>query len=122
MTRNTQVGVRGIRTPAAANLETWSNSEWKGGFQIDCLGDLETLLVQTQNSTYEITVICGKDGDVLVRGGQFFPEKTPAHLSGASMGGSFLKLRGIYPGFRMEILHEGRCIVTSPVLGIAIKL
>src|SRR6185295_10080806 len=50
----------------AANLETWSRNEWKDGVQIDRLNDLEILVVETLNSFYEITVICGKDGDILV--------------------------------------------------------
>ena len=104
----------------AANLQTWSRHQWEDGVQIDRMGDLETLVIQTRNSTYEITVICGRDGDVLVRGGQFFPQKTEAHLSGASLGGSFLKIRGIYLGLNMEILHEGRTIITSPVQSITL--
>ena len=112
-------GIREI--PGACNLETWSNAEWNGGIQVDRMKDLDTVIVETLNSTYEITVINGIEGEVVVRGGQFFPELTAARLSGASMGGSFLKVRGIYVGFRMEILHEGQCIITSPVRTIAIR-
>ena len=122
MKGNTKLEGSGIRVPGAATLEAWSQREWTDGVQIDRLEDLETLIVETQNSTYEITIICGRDGDILVRGGQFFPEKTPAHLSGASMGGSFLKFRGIYLGLKMEIYHEGHCIITSPVRRIASAL
>jgi len=111
-----------FRIPAAANLETWSSRAWTDGVQIDQLDDLENLVVQTMNSTYEITIICGRTGEVLVRGGQFFPEKTPAQLSGASFGGSFLKLRGVYVGLKMEFLHEGRRIVTSPVRSIGVTV
>ena len=97
-TTNRDVTIHKI--PAAADLDSWSNREWDDGLQIDQLPDLETLAVETMNSMYEITVVAGHSGDVLVRGGQFFPEKTPAHLSGATFGGSFLKLRGIYLGMR----------------------
>jgi hypothetical protein len=110
------------RVSRAANLDTWSRHEWNGGIQIQSLDDLETLIVETKNSTYEITVICGRERDVLVRGGEFFPEKTAAHLSGASLGGSFLKIGGIYVGLNMEILHDGRCIITSPVQSISVAL
>ena len=106
----------------ALNLETWSQQDWKDGVQIDQLDDFETLVIKTRNSTYEITVICGRDGDILVRGGKCFPQKTEAHLSGASLGGSFLKVRGIYVGLSMEILHEGQTIITSAVQSIAIAL
>ena len=83
---------------------------------------LKPSAVQTMNSLYEITIVSGHSGDVLVRGGQFFPEKTPVHLAGATFGGSFLKLRGIYLGMRMEFLHKGRRIVTSPVRRIGIAM
>jgi len=104
----------------SANLETWSRHDWKDGLQIESLTDLETVVVQTKNSTYEITVICGRERDILVRGGQFFPQKTAAYLSGASLGGSFLKIGGIYVGLNMEILQDGRCIITSPVQSISV--
>ena len=102
------------------NIDLWGSRAWTDGLQVDEYDDLENLVVKTQNSTYEIAIICGKTGDVLVRGGLFFSEKTPARLLGASLGGSFLKLRGIYVGFKMELLHEGRFIVTSMVRSIAI--
>jgi len=54
----------------------------------------------------------------LVRGGQFFPSLTEARFSGASVGGSFLKVGWIGVGLRMEILADGRRIVTSPVYDI----
>jgi len=108
-----------VRIPAAANLENWTNREWTDGVQIERMPDFEVLVVETHNSTYEITIISGSEGEVLVRGGQYFPEKTPAHLSGASLGGSFLKLRGIYVGLKMEILHNRRRIITSRVQRIA---
>ncbi|PYS56300.1 MAG: hypothetical protein DMG13_00215 [Acidobacteria bacterium] len=110
------------RIPAAADLETWSSRAWSDGVQIDQLDDLESLVVRTMNSTYEITIISGRAGEVLVRGGQFFPEKTPAQLSGASFGGSFLKLRGVYLGLKMEFVHDGRRIVTSPVRSIGVTV
>jgi len=50
-----------------------------------------------------------------VRGGAFFPEFTRVRVAGSSLGGSFLKLHGVYLGFRMELADGGRMIVTSPV-------
>ena len=47
------------------------------------------------------------------------PGLTPAHFSGASVGGSFLKVGWIGIGLRMEILVDGRRIVTSPVRDIS---
>jgi hypothetical protein len=104
--------------PAVADLESWSKRPWTDGLQVDVLQDLETLCVRTRNSTYEITVLCGRTAEVLVRGGQFFPEYTSARVAGSSRGGSFLKLHGIYLGFSMELQHDGQTIVTSEVQSI----
>jgi hypothetical protein len=74
---------------------------------------MTTLLVRTRNSEYRIVVSSGDE--VLVKGGHFFPSLTEARFSGASVGGSFLKVGWIGVGLRMEILADGRRIVTSPV-------
>ena len=87
------------------------------GVHLRDLAPMTTLHVQTRNSQYRIIVSAGDA--VLVEGGQFFPCLTPAHVSGASVGGSFLKVGWIGVGLRMEILVDGRRIVTSPVLDIS---
>jgi hypothetical protein len=104
-----------VRCSAGALLETWSSHDWTEGVQLETIDDMQTVTVRTENSTYEITVICGRTGEVLIRGGRFFPEFTAARLAGCSLGGSFLKLRGIYIGFSLEIHFEKRLIITSRV-------
>jgi len=105
---------------AAALLDTWSSHDWSAsGLQIESVGGLETLTVQTRNSTYEITVVSSQTGEVLVRGGRYFPQFTPARLTGSSLGGSFLKLRGIYVGFNIEFRVAERAIITSQVQSIS---
>jgi hypothetical protein len=105
-----------FRAPAVAcDLRRWAERDWSGGVQIDALAGLEQFTVRTRNTTYELTVLAPSTGDVLVRGGAFFPEQTRARVAGCSLGGSFLKLRAIHPGFAMELLHEGRRIVTTRV-------
>jgi hypothetical protein len=106
--------------PAGAILDNWSNDLWKNGVQVDRMEDMEKLAIQTRNSLYEIIIIDGRSGEILVRGGQFFPELTPARLAGATLGGSFCKMRGIYTGFRMEINASGQRTVTTPVESIRI--
>ena len=109
-----------IGYPAAASLDAWSNREWKDGLQLDRLCELDELSVRTRNNLYRIVAIVPVRGEVLVQGGRFFPELTRARLLGASLGGSFLKQRGIYVGFRMEI-HVGlETIITSDVQSIEI--
>lgn len=82
---------------------------------------MDELVVHTQNSIYEFTVISPFAGEVLVRGGNFFPSLTQARLAGSSLGGSFLKLLGIYVGFSMEINDGERTIITSRVETITLK-
>jgi len=95
---------------------------WIDGIQIGRLIDLESIVVETVNTVYEITVISARDGDVLVRGGRRFPENTPARILGASRGGAILKLSGIYVGFEIELLINGRRIVSSPVRSIRLEM
>jgi hypothetical protein len=95
-----------LSCPSGAVLDAWSDSEWSNGVQIEQMDELTTLAVQTSNSLYEITVLNGQTGDVLVRGGKFFPVRTPVRLEGSTCGGSILKRRGIYVGLRMEIVPQ----------------
>ena len=109
-----------VSCSASALLDTWSSHTWEEGIQLENIQDMETLAVRTDNSTYEITIISGRTGDVLIRGGRFFPEFTAARLAGSSLGGSFLKLRGIYVGFSLEFHFEKRLIITSRVRNISV--
>jgi hypothetical protein len=101
--------------PAAGDLQWWAERDWSGGVALDQLQGLEQFAVRTGNTTYEITVLSAHTGDILVRGGLFFPEHTRATLAGCSLGGSVLKIRAIHPGFVMELVHDGRRIVTTRV-------
>ena len=109
-----------VSCSAGALLDTWSSHSWSEGIQLEAVQDMERLLVRTENSTYEVTVISGRAGEILVRGGRFFPEFTAARLAGSSLGGSFLKLRGIYVGFNLEIHFDKRLIITSRVRQISV--
>jgi hypothetical protein len=106
--------------PAGAFLEAWVSHDWASGVQTEYLPEGEAFTVETKNSRYEITILCGRTGDVLVRGGPFFQEETAACLAGSSLGGRLLKLRGIYIGFRMELHVLERAIITSPVRSIGL--
>jgi hypothetical protein len=108
-----------VITSRAALLDEWANAKWQDGCQVDELPEFQALTVITRNTLYHVVVMSGRDGAVRVRGGQFFPDWTDATLAGCSLGGSFLKLRGIYVGFCMELHVDGGAIVTSPVQRIA---
>jgi hypothetical protein len=100
--------------PRGAILSFCSDNEWPG-IQFDRMAELTTLAVTTANSLYEITILDGSAGDVLVRGGKLFPERTPLNLSGSSFGGSFLKRRWICPGMRLEFVPQPVELVTRTV-------
>lgn len=101
--------------PSSGLLSSWSTRDWSDGIHVADLTPLERLIVRTANSTYEIVVLCPATGRVLVRGGAFFPVFMPAHLAGSSLGGSFLKLRSVHVGFRLELNTERGFIITSSV-------
>jgi hypothetical protein len=90
------------------------------GVQMDHLAVCDRLTVLTLYSTYEIVVVAPTEGKVLVRGGQFFPDFTPARLTGATRGGSFLKERSVHVGFRIEFVNARGYVLTSPVKAIAL--
>jgi hypothetical protein len=108
------------RYPAACVLDTWTGHDWKDGVQLATLSDFSDLIVQTENTLYEIKVIDGKAREVLIRGGRYFPQQTPARLAGSSLRGSFLKVGGIYVGFSMEILTSETSVVTTPVRSVRV--
>jgi hypothetical protein len=109
-----------FRHPAAPrDLKWWTARQWRGGIDLTGLAGLEQFTVRTRNSTYELTVLTPATGEVLVRGGRFFPEHTRVQLAGCSLGGGFLKVRSIHPGFLMEFVHNGQRIVTTRVREVA---
>jgi hypothetical protein len=92
-----------------------------GGLSIAELDPITPLMVRTENSLYRITVLEPRGRRIMVQGGTYFPESTPAELEGSSLGGSLLKQGWIAPGLRMEISTEGRRIVTSRVRSMEIR-
>ena len=112
-------GRPGNLVSSGALLDTWTSHDWSGGVRVDRLAALDRLDVTTCNNKYEIIVLAPSTADVMVRGGAFFPEFTRARVAGSSLGGSFLKLHTIHPGFRLELADGSRSIVTSPVRHIA---
>ena len=103
---------------ASGVLSAWTRHDWCDGIHVADLVALETLVVRTQNSVYEIVLVAADSASVLVRGGAFFPVFTPARLAGSSLGGAFLKLHSIHVGFRIELSTESGFIVTSPVRSV----
>lgn len=103
------------RPDKVANRPDAATDIWDGGVQLETCPEFERILVETQNTPYELIVVHGEDGQVLVRGGTHFPEFQPAMVAGATAGGSWVKLTGIYLGLRMELHARHKVIITSPV-------
>ena len=77
--------------------------------------------MDTRNSQYRLIVLDAGRYDVTVQGGALFPEATPAHLQGASAGGSLVRTGWIEVGLREELRVGPRRIITSPVRSITIE-
>jgi hypothetical protein len=105
---------------SSALLRTWAEHNWHDGVRVDELSSLDRLIVTTENSTYDIVVLAPATAAVLVRGGAFFPVYTPVRVAGSSLGGSFLKLRSVHAGFRLEFSTGDGFIITSTVRTVAI--
>ena len=101
-------------------LKTWAAHDWRDGVRVDELASLDRLVVLTENSTYHIIIVSPATADVLVRGGTYFPVFTPVRLAGSSLGGSFLKLRSVHAGFRLEFSTASGFIITSTVQTVAL--
>lgn len=99
-------------TGLPTSLESWTRHDWRHGVLVPDLGPYDQLVVRTRNSTYEIIVIDPQTASVLVRGGSFFPEFSPARVAGSSLGGGFLKVHGVYAGFQMELVASERILTT----------
>ena len=101
----------------AATLDGFALATNGPGVVLRQLEPLTELVVQTRNTRYRIVVSDG--ADVIIQGGTFFPDPTHGHVEGSSIGGNLLKVGWIGVGLRMEILAEGRRIVTTSVKSIA---
>src|SRR5688572_14339020 len=83
------------------------------GVALGSVEPLTSLVVETRNTRYHIIV--RRSDEIVIQGGSFFPDPTPAHFEGASLGSSLLRLGWIGLGLRMEIRANGQRIVTTPV-------
>src|SRR5579862_131632 len=119
MSQSSDSGTNIRLVDARGVLEAWATQDWSQGLQLDTLPALRSLAIQTRNTDYRVTVIDGRRGDVLVCGGRYFPTPTRARLNGATLGGSLLKWRGVYCGFRLELQLGAQTIVTTRVRAIA---
>jgi len=87
--------------------------------QLESCEDLEWIAIRTKSSVYDVIVLCGRTGEVMVRGGRFCPEFRPATLAGSIFGENAVKPRTIAVGLHLELRVDGTPLVTSRILGIS---
>ena len=78
----------------------------------------EKIVVNTRRSVYEIVILDGRTGDILVRGGSNFPEFCRALFVGSTAGGRALMVNTIDIGLRMEFHVTEGAVITSPVTAV----
>jgi hypothetical protein len=103
----------------ATSLESWTAHDWRHGIFLRDLKPHDRVIIRTRNSTYEIIVLVPETASVLVRGGMFFPDFTPARVAGSSLGGGLLKMHSVFTGFHMELLAD-RWILTTQVQTVSV--
>jgi hypothetical protein len=103
-------------TTEAATLDGFAAATNGPGVALRHLEPLTELTVHTRNTCYRIVV--SQEADIVIQGGAFFPDPTRAHVEGSSVGGNLLKIGWIGVGLRMEIVADGRRIVTTAVRSI----
>jgi hypothetical protein len=96
-------------------IDGWLSRVFDDSIDLRACVPFERINARTSGSLYELIVLAGRSGEVLVRGGRFFPEFREAILCGSTAGGSLLKRRSLGVGLRMEFLVGNRIVVTSPV-------
>ena len=85
--------------------------------RIDTLTEQESIVVTTRGSVYELTILRGDRGEVLVRGGSQFPDFRQACLLGSIADDGLFGPRTIGVGLRMKFVSRHvRADLASPVV------
>jgi hypothetical protein len=101
--------------PAYATLGERVAARLGDRVELDSCPELEWIVVTTSRSTYDVVVLSGHTGAVMVRGGSLFPEFRRATITGSLLGGIAVKLRTIAVGLNLEFLVGGTSVITSRV-------
>jgi hypothetical protein len=86
--------------------------------QIDSCAARETIVVSTLSSEYELIVLRGDQGLILVRGGSHFPKFRRALFLGSTADGISVEPRTLDIGLRMKFISGNRFFCTSAVQSI----
>ena len=92
-------------------------AEGEEGIALESIEAGATVVVDTANSEYRLTVLSRSERTVLVRGGTF-QDATPVVVQGATAGGNLVRAGWIGIGLRLELSIGSRRVVTSRVRSI----
>ena len=90
--------------------------------QLDSCPQFQWILMRTRRSVYDLIVLSGKAGEVMIRGGSFFPEFRLATIVGSTLGGSAVRLGSICAGCHLELHVDGKSFVTSRIETVSLGL
>jgi len=107
------------RSTDAEGLRVWPAEPCYQAIHIDSCQPFEHIAVRTQRTDYEVVVLPGNAGEVLVRGGRFFKEFRRARLAGSTLGGTAIRLNTIEVGCALELQVDRTRIVTSPIEAVS---
>jgi hypothetical protein len=103
----------------AMPLDDLVSSKSDDVIQLDSCSVFERIVVRTGRSVYDIIVLSSDEGEVMIRGGRFFPEFQRATIAGSIFGGSAVKLRNICVGLHLELHVNGKSFVTSRIRAVS---
>ena len=90
------------------------------GLAIHTVDEGSTITVKTRHSRYRLVVLDRRQHLVCAEGG-IFTEPTVVRISGATFGGSTLKVGWILEGLRVEFGIGPKQIVSSPVQSVVVE-
>jgi hypothetical protein len=79
----------------------------------------DTIVATTRSTVYELIVLRGERGKVLIRGGKHFTTFCPVLFVGSTRHGGAIEAHIIEIGLRMKFYFENRVIVTSAVQSLS---
>ena len=107
--------------PNHRTLEGFSTeSNERTGLAIQSVDEGTAITVKTRHSRYRLVVLDRRQHLVCAEGG-IFTEPTVVRISGATFGGTALKVGWILEGLRVEFGIGAKQIVSSPVQSVVIE-
>jgi hypothetical protein len=105
--------------PPSATFSERAAAQLGDYVELDFCPELEWITVKTLRSTYDVVVLSGDTGAVMVRGGTLFPEFRCATITGSLFHGVAVKVRTIAVGLNLEFLVDGTSVITSRIQAIS---